>query len=76
MAGKDWLQGFLSRNDRLSIRKPETTSLSRATSFNRTNVAEYFDKLAQVMDPPISSTSPSLLIPSDPAAADLSTASS
>nr|XP_049694743.1 uncharacterized protein LOC126054214 [Helicoverpa armigera] len=50
MAGKDWLQGFLSRNDRLSIRKPEATSLSRATSFNQTNVAEYFDKLAQVMD--------------------------
>ena len=50
MAGKDWLTAYLKRTPRLSIRKPEPTSLGRATSFNKHNVNMFFGKLANVMD--------------------------
>ncbi|CAG4983519.1 unnamed protein product [Parnassius apollo] len=49
-AGVDWLTAFLKRNQSLSIRSPEATSLSRATSFNKTNVDNFFSKLADVLD--------------------------
>jgi hypothetical protein len=39
----DWLQGFTERYKNLMLRKPENTSLFRATAFNKINVIEYFD---------------------------------
>ena len=47
-AGEDWLSVFLKRNATISLGSPEATSLSRATSFNRFNVAKFFDILMEV----------------------------
>lgn len=48
-AGYDWMSGFMSRHPLLSLHTPEPTSLSRATGFNQTTVAKYFDNLEEVM---------------------------
>ncbi|XP_063594808.1 uncharacterized protein LOC134771775 [Penaeus indicus] len=48
-AGKDWFLSFKDRN-KLPVRAPESTSLARATAFNRYNVTQFYNNLAAVMD--------------------------
>lgn len=48
-AGMDWVDSFMSRHKGLTIRKPQATSLSRATSFNRHNLNMFYDNLETVL---------------------------
>ena len=43
-ADVDWIYGLISRNLELSLRTPEATSISRATSFSVRKVNMFFDK--------------------------------
>lgn len=48
MAGVEWMRSFMKRHPRLSYRKPENTSIARATSFNKSNVDHFFKNYAEV----------------------------
>lgn len=49
-ASKDWFSNFMKKQSQLSIRCAQPTSISRATSFNETNVNIFFDNLQNVVD--------------------------
>lgn len=47
-AGLDWMKGFMKRHQRLSLRKPENTSIARNLNFNQHNVDLFFNNLELV----------------------------
>ncbi|XP_064614387.1 uncharacterized protein LOC135478053 [Liolophura sinensis] len=50
MAGKNWLYGFLSRHQDLSIRAPQGTNISRAVGFNKPKVQQFFGVYRQLLE--------------------------
>lgn len=49
-AGIDWLKSFMNRNkNKITLRKPENTSLARATGFNKRAVSEFFENYITVL---------------------------
>jgi hypothetical protein len=42
-AGEDWMVTFMINHPELSLRKPEPTSLARASGFNKEKVGRFFD---------------------------------
>ncbi|GBP07644.1 hypothetical protein EVAR_2768_1 [Eumeta japonica] len=48
-AGLDWTYGFRKRNNNISLRKPENTSVARSFSFNKTAVETFFNNLEDVL---------------------------
>lgn len=49
IAGEQWMRCFMARHrGELSVRKPEATSLSRSTSFNKENISLFFANLEDV----------------------------
>lgn len=50
LAGIDWAESFMARYPELTLRKPEATSMSRLTGFNKVQVKRFFDLLRTEMD--------------------------
>jgi hypothetical protein len=50
MAGDKWYYSFISRHPELSLRKPEATSMARATGFTKERTDEFFDVLTRLVD--------------------------
>ncbi|XP_072392462.1 uncharacterized protein [Diabrotica undecimpunctata] len=49
LASECWFTNFMQRHPRLSVRKPEATSLAGMTSFNRKNIGIFQNKLEDVL---------------------------
>ncbi|CAH2095091.1 unnamed protein product [Euphydryas editha] len=49
LAGLEWFRFFKKRHPDISVKKPETVSLARATSFNRETVAIFFNNLEELL---------------------------
>ncbi|XP_054286972.1 uncharacterized protein LOC129002892 [Macrosteles quadrilineatus] len=47
-AGLDWMKGYMKKHPRLSLRKPENTSIARNLNFNQHNVSTFFKNLEMV----------------------------
>ena len=50
MAGKEWMLSFMKRHQKISLRSPEATSMSRAIGFNQRSVKGFFDVWAKIQD--------------------------
>ena len=50
MAGKEWMLCFMKRHQKISLRSPEATSMSRAIGFNQRSVKGFFDLWAKIQD--------------------------
>lgn len=50
MAGYDWVNNFLKRNPKLSVRKPEATNVNRILAFNKTELDRFFANLEKVRE--------------------------
>lgn len=50
VTGRDWILNFMKRHkNKLSLRKPENTSLARIKGFNKQNVTEFYENLEKVL---------------------------
>jgi len=50
IAGEDWLDGFLKKNPKLSIRKPKPTSRGHAVGFNKPQVDGFYNNLQVLIE--------------------------
>lgn len=50
LAGQEWLDGFLQRNQDISLRTPEATSAARAQAFNKPQVSKFFEIYQRLID--------------------------
>ena len=48
-ASKDWFNGFMKRHPNITIRVPQSTSLTHVTSFNEKYVNDFFNNFQTVM---------------------------